>query len=110
MVIGWGGMTAYPGANAAVARQDPNLLERFALQIIGDFATVAASSVALGGLVQIRYLRTVWRCILWLETGAVVGGRHFILVFLKVFERADLPSLSILKSQYLSGGDALFLR
>lgn len=42
---------AYPGANATVARQDFNLLERCALEIVRDLAAVAAASVALCGVV-----------------------------------------------------------
>lgn len=42
---------AYPGANAAVAGPGFRVLERFALQIEGDGAAVAASAVGLGGCV-----------------------------------------------------------
>ena len=46
-------MEAYPGANAAIARPNFNILKCFALQIIRDIAAMAASSIALGGLIQI---------------------------------------------------------
>ena len=46
-------MKAYPGTNAAITRRNSDLLERFALQIIGDVAAMAAPSIAFGGLVQI---------------------------------------------------------
>ena len=48
-------MRAYPGANAAVARDAFNVLERFAVEIEGDIAAMAASSIGLGGFVQIGY-------------------------------------------------------
>ncbi len=51
-VDGWR-RKAYPGANAAIARHNFNLLEWFALEIIGDITTMAASSIALGGFVSI---------------------------------------------------------
>lgn len=56
---------------------------------------MATPSVALGGSVEIRFLRTVRRCIVWLETGTVVR-LDFQFFFIKVSECADLPSLSIL--------------
>ena len=48
---------------------------------------------------------------MWLETGAVVGGCFFILFFVKVFERADLPVAVSFGNRILvlSGRDALFL-
>ena len=85
----WVEEEAYPGADAAVARPGFHVLERFAMEVEGDGAAVAASAVALGGCVQVGYLGAAGRCVLGLETGAVVGF-DFDLRFVKVFEGADL--------------------
>lgn len=103
-VGGWG---TYPGANAAIARQHSDVLERFAPEIVRDLAAMATSSIALGGSVEICYLRTVRRCIVWLETGTVVR-LDFQFFFIKVSKCADLPSLSILHFEVLSDGNGPF--
>ena len=80
---------AYPGANAAIAGPRFEVLERFAVEIKRDGAAVAASSVQLGGCVQIGYFGAAGRCILGLETGAV-EWLDLDFAFVKVFEGADL--------------------
>ena len=79
----------YPGANAAIAGPKFEVLERFAVEIKRDGAAVAASSVQLGGCVQIGYFGAAGRCILGLEAGAV-EWLDLDFSFVKVFEGADL--------------------
>ena len=100
----------YPGANAAVAGPGFEVLERFAVEVERDGAAVAASAVVLGGCVQIGYFGAAGRCILGLETGAVIWF-DFDLSFVKVFEGADLGCgfFFVLKAvvfgEFLSGGE-----
>ena len=77
------------------------------MEIERDGAAVAASSVALGGCVQIGYFGATGRCILGLETGAVVW-LDLDFSFVKVFEGADLVCFFVKSSGF--GGNGSFSR
>ena len=61
----------YTGAYAAITHCDIDVLEWLAVEIKRDLAAVAAPSIALGGVVQIRHLRAIGWCALRFEAGAV---------------------------------------
>lgn len=70
-VRAWGRERAYARADTAVAGNEFNVLEGFALEIEGDLAAMAASLIGLGVLIQIGDLGALRQYILRLETGAV---------------------------------------
>ena len=97
------GRGTYTRANAAVAGQEFYLLEWLALKIKRDGAAVAASSIELGGRVQVRYFVPVGWGVRWREGGAVVRF-DFEFGFVKVVEGADLSGFFSCQKWWFESG------